>query len=213
MKFEKLSDNKIRITLTVQDLAEKHIDFHSFMSNNIESQDILLDMLEEAKKEIGFDAEDSNLKIEALAMADKNFIFTITKLAPDVDKNKSLKGKLMIKRKCLNPSSTQAIYIFHSFEDFCSLLKFLDSRNLLDYCGNIADEVELYSYRNNYYLLLNRLNADAINKIKFYTCVTEFAKCITNSKVFASKLRECGILVMQHNALIIGFENFIKKTS
>ena len=51
MKFEKLSDNKIRIILSITDLVEKDIDFHVFMSNTIESQDILLDMLDEAKKQ------------------------------------------------------------------------------------------------------------------------------------------------------------------
>ncbi len=213
MKFEKLGDNKIRITLTIQDLAEKHIDFHSFMSNNIETQDILLDMLDEAKKQIGFDAEDSNLKIEALALADTNFVFIITKLAPETDKGKSFKRKLMIKRKCINPSTTQAIYIFHSFEDFCSLLNFIKQRNLLEFCKDIADNVELYSYKNNYYLLMNNIHAELINEIKFYTFITEFAKCITNSKVFASKLKECGSLIMKNNALEIGFENFVKKTS
>lgn len=213
MKFEKLGDNKIRITLTIQDLAEKNIDFQSFMSNNIETQDILLDMLEEAKKETGFDAEDSNLRIEALALADTNFVFTITKLAPDIDKSRVLKRKLMIKRKCVNPSTTQAIYIFNSFEDFCSLVKFLGQRNLITFCNAIADNIELYSYKGNYYLLMNDINAVAIDKIKFYTCITEFAKCITNSKVFASKLKECGTLVMKNNALEIGFENFVRKTS
>ncbi len=213
MKFEKLSDNKIRIILTIQDLAEKNIDFQAFMSNNIESQDILLDMLEEAKKETGFDAENSNLKIEALALADTNFVFTITKITPEADKNKVLKRKLMIKRKCINPSTTQAIYIFHSFEDFCSLLKFLSQRNLMMYSSEIADNIELYSYKNNYYLLMNDIHSVVIDKIKFYTCITEFARCITNSKVFASKLKECGTLVMKNNALEIGFENFVKKTS
>ena len=213
MKFEKLSDNKIRIILTIQDLAEKNIDFQAFMSNNIESQDILLDMLEEAKKETGFDAENSNLKIEALALADTNFVFTITKITPEADKNKVLKRKLMIKRKCINPSTTQAIYIFHSFEDFCSLLKFLSQRNLMMYSSAIADNIELYSYKNNYYLLMNDIHSVVIDKIKFYTCITEFARCITNSKVFASKLKECGTLVMKNNALEIGFENFVKKTS
>jgi len=96
MKFEKLNENKIRIILTIQDLNEKHIDFHSFMFNTIESQDILLDMLEEAKKETGFDPEDFNLKIEALAMADTNFIFTITKISPDHEKDNALKKKFTI---------------------------------------------------------------------------------------------------------------------
>ena len=36
MKFEKLNENKIRITLSMHDLEEKDIDFHDFMSNSIE---------------------------------------------------------------------------------------------------------------------------------------------------------------------------------
>ena len=94
MKFEKLSENKIRVTLTIQDLDEKEIDFHVFMSNPIQSQSILLDMLEEAKKEVGFDPEDYNLKIEALSLADTNFIFTITKVIPEIEKNKTAKRNL-----------------------------------------------------------------------------------------------------------------------
>ena len=52
MKFEKLNENKIRITLSTQDLIEKDIDFHSFMSNSIKSQDLFLDILEEAEKKV-----------------------------------------------------------------------------------------------------------------------------------------------------------------
>ena len=43
MKFEKLSENKIRITLSMRDLEEKDISFHDFMSNSLESQDLFLD--------------------------------------------------------------------------------------------------------------------------------------------------------------------------
>lgn len=213
MKFEKLSENKIRIILTIQDLTEKHIDFHSFMSNTIESQDILLDMLEEAKREIGFDPEDSNLKIEALAMADTNFIFTITKLSPEIEKEKTAKRKLTIKRKSLTPSTTQAVYIFYSFDDFCSFLHFLETRNLLIYSHKIADSILLYSYKNYYYLLMNHVHPEIMDMIKFYTGITEFAKYVTNSKLFASKLRECGTLVMQNNAFEIGVAHFINKSN
>ena len=38
MKFEKLSENKIRITLSIRIWLRKEIDFHVFMSNSIESQ-------------------------------------------------------------------------------------------------------------------------------------------------------------------------------
>lgn len=209
MKFEKLSENKIRITLSIQDLAEKEIDFHVFMSNSIESQDILLDMLEEAKKETGFDPENYNLKIEALAMADTSFVFTITKEVPE-EKTKLPKKKFTIKRKSLSPSSTQAVYAFSTFDDYCSFLQFLRESNLLENIAHIADSILLYEYKEKYYLFMNGIHSEVVNKLRFYTAITEFAKYVTNSKVYASKLLECGTLIMKHNALEIGLTHFVK---
>lgn len=207
MKFEKLNENKIRITLTIQDLAEKEIDFHVFMSNSAEAQDVLLDMLEQAKKETGFDPEDYNLKVEALVMADTNFIFTITKLPPE-EKSKISKRKFTVKRKNIVPSSTQAVYCFNSFDDFNDFLVFLSKNTLFNY-KKLAKSITLYEYKEKYYLLMNNINTEFIDKIKFYTCITEFAKCVTNFKVFASKLKECGTLIMKNNALEIGFKHFV----
>ena len=207
MKFEKLNENKIRITLTIQDLAEKEIDFHVFMSNSAEAQDVLLDMLEQAKKETGFDPEDYNLKVEALVMADTNFIFTITKLPPE-EKSKISKRKFTVKRKNIVPSPTQAVYCFNSFDDFNDFLVFLSKNTLFNY-KKLAKSITLYEYKEKYYLLMNNINTEFIDKIKFYTCITEFAKCVTNSKVFASKLKECGTLIMKNNALEIGFKHFV----
>ena len=211
MKFEKLSENKIRVTLTIQDLDEKEIDFHVFMSNPIQSQSILLDMLEEAKKEVGFDPEDYNLKIEALSLADTNFIFTITKVIPEIEKNKTAKKKFTVKKKSLMPSSTQAVYNFRSFDDFCGFLQLLEKSNLLTFAEQVAHSISLYRYKENYYLLMEHISPEVVNKIKFYANITEFAKYITNSKVFASKLKECGTLIIKNNALQIGCQYFISK--
>lgn len=211
MKFEKLSENKIRVTLTMQDLDEKEIDFHVFMSNPIQSQSILLDMLEEAKKEVGFDPEDYNLKIEALSLADTNFIFTITKVIPEIEKNKTAKKRFTVKKKSLMPSSTQAVYNFRSFDDFCGFLQLLEKSNLLTFAEKVAHSISLYRYKENYYLLMEHISPEVVNKIKFYANITEFAKYITNSKVFASKLKECGTLIIKNNALQIGCQYFISK--
>lgn len=210
MKFEKLNENKIKITLSVQDLVEKEIDFHIFMSDPIESQSILIDMLEEAKKETGFDPEDYNLKVEALAMADTNFIFTITKIVPD-EKSKPSRKKFTIKRKNLNYNSTQAIYSFNSFDDFCTFLAFLNENNLYNFINNLATHISLYEYREKYYLILNNINFEISDKIKFYANITEFAKYVTNPIIFSSKLKECGNLIMDNNALEIGFKHFVVK--
>ena len=68
MKIEKLTENKIRITLNMDDLNEREIDYHTFMSNSIESQSIFLDMLNTAEKEVGFNTDDCRIMIEALAL-------------------------------------------------------------------------------------------------------------------------------------------------
>ena len=90
MKFEKLSENKIRITLTPGDFEEKHIDFQDFMSNPLESQDLFLDILEEAKSQIGFNTSDYRVKIEALAMIDGDFVVNVTRARePNIEKSSS----------------------------------------------------------------------------------------------------------------------------
>ena len=79
MKIEKLTENKIRIILNVEDLEKNNIDLHSFMSNSIESQSLFIDILNQAEHEVGFSTKDCKILIEALASSDGNFIFTITK--------------------------------------------------------------------------------------------------------------------------------------
>ena len=38
MRVEKLNENKIRIFLNLEDLKEKNIDLHTFMSNPLEAR-------------------------------------------------------------------------------------------------------------------------------------------------------------------------------
>ncbi len=71
MKIEKLNENKIRVFLSIDDLNERDIDYHSFMSNSIESQSIYLDMLNKAEEEVGFDTNNCKIMIEALALKDR----------------------------------------------------------------------------------------------------------------------------------------------
>ena len=143
MKFEKLNENKIRITLNNQDLIEKNIDFHSFMSNSKESQNLFLDMLDEAEKKVGFVTKDYKLRIEALAMSDGNFILTITRFGKSVDTNtKTPKNKqLKIKRKNFDEISEQLIYKFSNFDNFCNFADFISKSSNFN---NIAKNIVLY---------------------------------------------------------------------
>ena len=71
MQIEKLTENKIRIILNLDDLKENNIDLHSFMSSSLETQDLFYNMLAKAEKEIGFKTKDYKLMIEAIAIPER----------------------------------------------------------------------------------------------------------------------------------------------
>ena len=93
MKIEKLTENKIRITLNLSDLEEEHIDLHSFMSNSAESQALFCSLLNKAEKEVGFYTKDYKLMIEAIAVPEGNFILTVTRLPEKEQVKKTIKNK------------------------------------------------------------------------------------------------------------------------
>lgn len=214
MKFEKLSENKIRITLTVNDLKDKDIDFHDFMSNPLETQDLFLDILEEAKEKIGFNTADYRVKIEALAMVDGDFVVNITRMS-EKDKNiattssNPAKKKFKVRRKVLAPKSNQAIYKFDSFDDYYYFIQYLSQDGLLN-AYTIAKKIVAYVYKNEYYLVFNDINTEYRNILKFYSSITEFGTYINNSSLFISKLQECGKIVIKNNALKTSLKHFQK---
>lgn len=156
MRIEKLNEDKIRITLNIEDLEAEHIDFHTFMSNPIESQDIFLDMLEKAEREVGFVTDDYRLMIEALAMNDGKFILTVTRIEVEKkDKVTYKKRKVNIKRKSTTLRSGIAIYRFETFDDFCEFCNFINN-SILHNLNSFINSISLYSYNEKYYLAFSR---------------------------------------------------------
>lgn len=213
MKFEKLNENKIRITLSMHDLEEKDIDFHDFMSNSLESQNLFLDMLEEAEEKIGFKTRNCKVKIEAFAMTEENFILTVTKIIPDPLKKHfyvSPKKKVKVKRKTNNLQATYLIYKFNSFDDYCNFVEFM-LRNKLQDANKIAKEISIYIYNNYYYLVLCDINTEYKKLTTFFTTITEFGSYVIDPDLFAHKLYEAGTIFMKNNAFRKSFLHYNKK--
>lgn len=202
MKFEKLDENKIRITLSMHDLEEKDINFHDFVSNSIETQDLFLDMLEEAEEKIGFKTRNCKVKIEALAMTEDDFVLTVTKIVPDNNKKRlyvSPKKKPKAKRKCTNIKSNYLIYKFNSFDDYCNFIEFI-IHNKFSNLSKIAQKISVFLYNDLYYLVLDNLNPEYQDINKFYTGITEFGSYIASADLFISRLCESGTTFIKNNA-------------
>ena len=203
MKIEKITDNKIRIFLNLDDLKAKNIDLHSFMSNSIESQSLFVDMLNEAEKTVGFYAKDSKVLIEALASTDGLFIFTITKVEEDIPKKRIIK----IKRKTTNTNLKKVIYKFDSFDEFCNFCTYINNSVFYKF-NEVAKKTSLYSYKESYYLVISDINTNHQKINGFYATISEFAKIVNHSDGFENKLLEYGKPIMKRNAIKRTLEYF-----
>ena len=198
MKIEKITENKVRIILNLDDLKAKNIDLHALMSNSIESQHLFVDMLEEAEKAVGFYTKDCKIMIEALASSEGNFIFTITRVLPEEDAPK--KRNVRIKRKTANTNFKKAIYQFSTFEEFCNFCAYIDNTKLKGLKG-FAKNSSLYSYNDTYFLVISDINSSYPNLKGFYAAISEFAKGINQTPAFESRLMEYGKPIMKRNAI------------
>ena len=206
MRFEKLNENKIRITLTNQDLIKKNIDFHSFMANPIESQDLFFDMLDKAEKEIGFVTKDYRIRIEAIQIAGGDFVLTITRSLPENLKYQE-KKKIHIRRKKLDFKDSGATYLFNTFDDFCYFVNFLTNNSIQ--VTNIAKNICLYEYKKQYYLNFSGVNLNYPDLKKLFSSITEFATYINNTDLFKRKLIENGKVIMKNNAIKTAITYFV----
>ena len=203
MKIEKLTENKIKITLNIDDLDENNINLHSFMANSFETQDLFYTILDKAEKEVGFITDNYKLMIEALSSSDGNFILTITRLKQE---STSLKKKVNAKRKELKIKDDVFIYKFNTFDDFSEFSKFLklEAPAIL----KKLKKSELFLYNSNYYFIIKNLNLH-INELKImHYMFLEFSEYITNTKLFESKLNEYGKLIISENAMILANKYF-----
>lgn len=207
MKIEKLTENKIRITLNLEDLKEKDIDLHTFMSNSIETQKIFLDMLEEAEKEVGFKTDNYRIMIEALALSNGTFILTVTKIEKDIDKEKNKYKKVHIKRKLTNLKSKDAVYLFSSFEEFCDFCKIFSQESIITR-KSFCSKCSLYTYNKSYYLILNNINFSLEFTKVFFNNIIEYASPVHHPNLLKGKIQEYGEVIIKNNALNVCLKYF-----
>ncbi|MCX7748185.1 MAG: adaptor protein MecA [Clostridia bacterium] len=203
MKIEKISENKIKVTISLNDLEDRNIDLNSLNYNSPAAQELFWDMMEQAEIQFGFNASDAQLVIEAVSDSDEGFIITITKLDEEGDfesiqkyiKNKFKKTDLRVKKRNRKVCSTLSIYSFESFEDLCMLSKRINWM----YTGDSS----VYKYQDTYYLILTRNSFTASNQKSFEALMNEYGKKVSNVSFYEGYLNEYGTKIMEYNAIQI----------
>lgn len=80
MKLEKINEHQIRCTLTGQDLADRQLQLSELAYGTDKAKNLFRDMMQQASYELGFEADDIPLMIEAIPMAEGSLILTVTKV-------------------------------------------------------------------------------------------------------------------------------------
>ena len=79
MKIEKLNENQIRCTLNKDDLAKRQIKLSELAYGSDKAKRLFRDMMIQASTEVGFEANDIPLVIEAIPVSSDCIVLIVTK--------------------------------------------------------------------------------------------------------------------------------------
>lgn len=206
MKIEKLTDNKIRIIINLEELSEQNIDIFNLTNSKEKIYELFDGILKEAEKQVGFKAQDCRLLIEAFSSSEGYIIFTFTKYKNNISTEKNSK-KLKYKRKTFSNNYQNAIYKFNDFEEFCNFCTYCYNSKLSD-LKQFAKNISLYEYNNSYYLVFSNINNNYSYINLFYTVISEFSNLVSTSIIYRSKLQEFGKVIFKANAVKNGIKYF-----
>ena len=193
MRFEKLTDKKIKITLSLEDMELNNVSLENIFSNSVSSQKLLQYMITKAEKEVGFSPGDSKLLVEAIMSSDRECTFTITKI---IDENDDL-----------NITSNSFIFKFDCLEDFislCSFIKNMSSFNLSEF----SEYFSLFLYNDTYYLYFVDSITFSTSFDYMKTIFLEFGKDVSCSIGLDGILNEYGKVIFKNNAIVQCLEHF-----
>lgn len=194
MKFEKITDTKIKITVPLSDIKSDNISTYNILSNSTSSQELLQKILYNAEKEIGFKVDDSKLLVEAILTSENEYTFTITKI---------------LEEDCFKEISTNSfIFKFNCFDNFVELCKFLNNLsdlNLKEFSKNFS----LIFYNDTYYLYNLNIENYAMLLDYMKEIFSEFGTNVSNLDCIEGILNEYGKTIFEKNAIINCIYNFI----
>lgn len=199
MRFEKISENKLKIVLSNDELPNSS-SLDSFMDDSQKAKDSFIRLLDEAKVAVGFNAEDYKIKVDAKSMINGDYVFVITRLIKLRQGRRVARPKPIVKESVKNPK--YAIYKFDTFDDFCDFCSYLKLHKI-NYLNNLCKSNSLYKYGNNYYLVLQHINSNYKKIAMFYTSITEFSQFFSSKKLFLSTLNERGKIILENSALVM----------
>ena|GEM_PF-1910940 len=202
MKVEKINENKVKITLSIDELAQRHISLKDLEKDTMKAKQLFLELIEESNLESSFIFEHAQLFVEAATDSNDFFTVTITKIDdfPDLSKYNLLDEGF--NKKSIKKSSTDMSYpIKFNVFSFDNLDNILDMCDILKKTKSFLGKNSLYKLDNRYFLIFSKYSIKNVKFLKTYSIITEFCLCNYASELYEVSLREKSKLIISDKAL------------
>lgn len=80
MKIERINDSQIRCTLSNFDLSERNLNLSELAYGSEKARRLFREMVQKASQEVGFEADDIPLMVEAIPLSNESVMLVITKV-------------------------------------------------------------------------------------------------------------------------------------
>ena len=190
MRMERLSQDKIRIFLTFDDLSERGIQKEDLWREVPKVHELFSEMMDQAYSELGFDAS-GPLAVEVFGMPAQGMVVIVTrgKLERDADSQAEDEEEVYELEVTLEQSEA-IIYHFRDIEDAIGAAKTL--------AGRLSEDGKMYRYQNRWLLVFDPAGLESASYNTLIAVLAEYGEA---TSVTLAVLEEYGKVIIASNAV------------
>lgn len=205
MKVERINDNKIKITLTFEELEKRKISLTDIEKDASLAKELFIDLIEESSIADDFEIDDTQLFIEASSDNNNLFIVTITRIdnIPELKKYSLFEENKQNYRKKSRDSKRSAdmykvsssAYLFNSIDEILDLCEASKQEKI--FWGKNS----LFKYNDKYFLVFSNSTMKSKKFLKSFVFLSEFCKEYYSYDMFVTSIKEKSQLIIENTAL------------
>ena len=193
MELIVISDDKLKIMLSEEDMERYHISGDEFDYSKLSTRTVLKSILSDAKNLTGFDTEGERFFVQLFTSAHGGCELFITKGEQD-----DFATPVQTQKKAPSPQRTyQSLYSFDCFYNLIS-----SCRRLLPF-GKDIDSIAYSDISGRYFLLLKHANLSPYTRLDKFTFVLEYGKR-ENTENFDRYIQEYGNWICKDAISVLG---------
>lgn len=198
MKIERLSQDKIRIFLTFDDLMERGIQKDDMWREIPKVHDLFSDMMDQAYTELGFDAS-GPLAVEVFALPAQGMVVIVTrgKVHPEHQSDEDEDADDVYELEVTLEQSDLVIYAFRDFEHVLEASRMAGRMGLA--------EGALFSYKDKWVLLIEPQEMDEKRLAALVAVLSEYGDAASLTRAV---LEEYGKTVIAEQAISVLCSHF-----